>query len=52
VAEDYLRLQVIGLDPDRPRQRKAHNVARDFRNIFVPVWGQRPITAITRHDVS
>ena len=47
VAEDYLRLQVIGLDPDRPRQRKAHTVARDFRTIFVPVWGQRPLTAIT-----
>jgi len=31
VAEDYLRLQVIGPDPERPRQRKAERVAREFR---------------------
>jgi hypothetical protein len=34
VAEDYLRLQVIGPDPDKPRQRKAKEVVRDFRTVF------------------
>jgi integrase len=51
VAEDYLRLQVIGPDADRPRQRKAADVARDFRGIFTVLWGGRPITSISRHDV-
>jgi integrase len=51
VAEDYLRLQVIGVDPDRPRQRLALEVARDFRRIFVTLWGERPITSISRLDV-
>jgi integrase len=50
VAEDYLRLHVIGLDPDRPRQRRALEVARDFR-IFITIWGERPIASISRHDV-
>jgi integrase len=51
VVEDYLRLQVVGVDPDRPRQRLALEVARDFRNIFVRLWGERPITSISRLDV-
>jgi integrase len=51
VAEDYLRLQVIGPDPEAPRQRKATEVARTFRGIFAAVWGDRPITSISRHDV-
>jgi integrase len=51
VVEDYLRLQVVGVDPDRPRQRLALEVARDFRRIFVTLWGERPVTSITRADV-
>ena len=51
VIEDYLRLQVIGPDGAKPRQRNAHAVARDLRRVFVTVWGERPITSITRHDV-
>jgi hypothetical protein len=51
VAEDYLRLHVIGPDPERPRQRKAAEVAREFRRLFVAVWDERPITSISRHDV-
>ena len=35
VAEDYLRLQVIGSDPDKPRQRKGRDVVRDFRRVFI-----------------
>ncbi|MGO9050275.1 MAG: tyrosine-type recombinase/integrase [Xanthobacteraceae bacterium] len=51
MAEDYLRLQVVGPDPERPRQRKAREVARDFRRVFIALWGERPITTISRHDV-
>jgi integrase len=51
VIEDYLRLQVIGPDPAKPRQRKAREVARDLRRVFATMWGERPITSITRHDV-
>ena len=51
VAEDYLRLQVIGPDPEHPRQRKAKEVERDFRKVFVALWGERPITSISRHEV-
>jgi integrase len=51
VAEDYLRLEVIGPDPDRPRHRKGANLVRDFRNVFIALWGERPISAITRRDV-
>jgi integrase len=51
VAEDYLALQVIGPDPEKPRQRKAAEVARDFRGVFIALWDERPITSISRHDV-
>ena len=51
VAEDYLRLQVIGPDPDKPRQRKAAEVSRAFRRVFFALWDERPITSISRHDV-
>jgi integrase len=50
VAEEYLRLHVVGTDPERPRQRRALEVARDF-NIFIRMWGERPIASISRHDV-
>jgi integrase len=51
VVEDYLRLQVIGPNPDKPRQRQGHEVAREFRTIFVSIWGERPITGITQGEI-
>jgi integrase len=51
VAEDYLALQVIGPDLEKPRQRKAAEVARDFRGVFIALWDERPVTSISRHDV-
>ena len=51
VAADYLRLQVIGPDPEQPRQRRAVEVSRAFNHIFIPLWGERPITSISRHDI-
>jgi integrase len=50
-AEDYIRLVVIGPDPDNPRQRRGRQVERDIRRVFIPLWGGQPITEITRHDV-
>src|SRR6516165_3206480 len=51
VGEDYIRLVVIGPDPENPRQRRGRQVERDIRRVFIPLWGGRPITEITRHDV-
>jgi integrase len=51
VAEDYLRLHVIGPDPEHPHQRRAAEVAREFRRLFIAVWGERSITSISRHEV-
>jgi integrase len=51
VVEDYVRLEVIGHNHHEPRQRKGREVARDLRRVFVPLWGNRPISDISRHDV-
>jgi len=45
VAEKYLETKVTG------KQRKAREVARDFRGVFIALWGARPITSITKGDV-
>jgi hypothetical protein len=37
VVDDYLTKCVIGPNPEKPRQRKAHDVARVFRNVFIPL---------------
>lgn len=51
VAEDFLRLAVIGPDRTKPRQRKGLEVERDLRREFIARWARRPITDITTHDV-
>jgi integrase len=51
VAEEYIRLIVIGPDETKPKQRKGPEIARIIRSVFIPLWGARPITEITRHDV-
>jgi integrase len=51
VVEDYIRLEVIGPDPNVPRQRKGREVARDLRRVFVPLWSDQPIPDVGRHDV-
>jgi integrase len=63
VVEDYVRLALVGTDPEdpekplpedsdrQPLQRKGREVARDLRRTFVPLWGDRPITSITRGEV-
>jgi len=51
VVRDYLRQHVIGINPDKPRQRNGREVERDFARTFMPIWGDRPITSITKGDV-
>jgi integrase len=38
-------------DPAMRATRTAASVAREMRSIFVPLWGERPITEITTLDV-
>jgi integrase len=51
VAADFIRLAVIGPNPDKPKQRKGPVVARELRNEFVARFGGRPIDSITAHDI-
>lgn len=51
VAEDFIRLAVVGPNPEKPKQRKGLVVARDIRREFVPAFGKRPIDSITQHDI-
>ena len=51
VCEEYIRLAVIGPNPDKPKQRKGFETKRDLENEFIARWGGRPITDITAHDV-
>jgi integrase len=51
VVRDYFRQQVIGINPDKPRQRNGKEVERYFGRAFIPIWGNRPITSITKIDV-
>jgi len=51
MLDDYVRLVAVGPDPANPRQRKGNDVARDLRRTFVPMWGERPVTGVTRQDV-
>jgi integrase len=51
VAEDFIREVAVGADPAKPKQRRGNAVAGDIRRTLIPVWGPRPITEITRHEV-
>jgi integrase len=51
VAEDFIRLAVIGPNPEKPKQRKGGETKRDIEREFIARWNGRPITDITPHDV-
>jgi integrase len=51
IVEEYLKRHVIGPKPDKPRQRKGREVERAFERVFIPLWGNRSITDVTRHDI-
>jgi integrase len=44
VAEDFIRDKL-------PSERHGHESERDLRNVFIPLWGGRPITDITEDDI-
>src|SRR5262245_56183932 len=43
VAEDFIARRVIGPNPEHPLQRNGPAVAAKLRNVFIPLWGDRPI---------
>jgi integrase len=51
VAEEFIRLAVIGPDPDKPKQRKGREMRREIENEFISRWGSRPVNDITARDV-
>ena len=44
VAEDFIAEKL-------PGERKGKEVERDIRREFIPPWGKRPITELTRRDI-
>jgi integrase len=50
-AADYIESEVIGLNPEYPRQRNGAEVKREFDRVLIPLWGENPITAITHDDI-
>jgi integrase len=50
-VEDYLRLHVIGTNPAKLKQRNGHEVRRLLLRTFMPIWGDLPITSISRDHV-
>jgi integrase len=52
VVEDYIRVEVHGPGgEDRPRHRNARVLARDLRDVLVPLFGPRPITELTADEI-
>ena len=52
VVEDFINLAVIGPNPDKPKMRQGAKVARELRTFFVPLWGGKPISDISREQVT
>lgn len=50
-VEEYLRLHVIGPDPSKIKQRNGREVRRLLLRTFLPIWGELPITSITKKMV-
>jgi integrase len=52
VVEDYIRIEVHGPGgEDRPRHRNARVLARDLRDVLVPLFGPRPITELIAAEI-
>jgi integrase len=52
VVEDYIRVEVHGPGGEqRPRHRNARVLARDLRDVLVPLFGPRPITELTADEI-
>jgi hypothetical protein len=44
VAEEFIQRVLIGRNPEKPRQRRGHIVAREVRREFSDRWRDRPIS--------
>jgi integrase len=51
VVEDYIRSEVYGPDPDRPRHRDPPKIVNGLRDILIPLFGARAITDLTADDI-
>ena len=44
VVEEFIRLALIGPNPEKPKLRSGPEVARDIERELLPRWASRPIT--------
>ena len=51
VASDYLDREIYGLDRARPKKRSAAKIEQALRDVLVPLFGSRPITALTADEI-
>jgi len=51
VATDYLDREIYGLDRARPKKRSAAKIEQALTDVLVPLFGARPITALTADEI-
>jgi integrase len=51
VTADYLDREIHGLDRARPNKRTAAKIEQALRDVLVPLFGLRPITALTADEI-
>src|SRR5262249_32226028 len=51
VAEDYLDREIFGHDRARPKKRSAAKIAQSLHAVLIPLFGARPITALTADEI-
>ena len=51
VVEDYLAREIVGLNPQRPNKRGAAKIKQALLDVLAPLFGPRPITALTADEI-
>jgi len=51
VVDDYLAREIVGLNPERPNKRSAAKIKQALADVLVPLFGSRPITALTADEI-
>ena len=51
VVDEFAQRVLVGPNPEKPKQRRGHIVARELRREFGRRWDRRPISSISRADV-
>ncbi len=51
VAEDFIKRHVLAKDKGKPKLKSGNEVAASIRRELISVWGDRPISEISRRDV-